>query len=156
MGGWGGGMEFGMGGGGGWLYTYRYTVTIGMTSALRWAAMRAILMFHNWEGPSHKTVSTDHNFWRERTAEADSNWGPSAYQPNNASPLGQTASHTGGSSPFSKKEWVMFPLEVNLMVHGTLRAPLSGTFLQRKDVVNQCLEFGSTAVALVGWFIERT
>ena len=24
----------------------------------------------------------------------------------------------------------------------TLRAPLSGTFLQRKDVVNQCLEFG--------------
>ena len=27
------------------LYTYRYTVTTGMTSALRWAAMRAILMF---------------------------------------------------------------------------------------------------------------
>ena len=26
----------------------------GMTSALRWAAMRAILMFHNCEG--HKTV----------------------------------------------------------------------------------------------------
>ena len=32
------------------LYTYRYTVTTRMTSALRWAAMRAILMFHNWEG----------------------------------------------------------------------------------------------------------
>ena len=45
-------------------YTYRYTVTTRMTSALRWAAMRAILMFHNnyCEGQSHKTVSTDHNF----------------------------------------------------------------------------------------------
>ena len=27
------------------LYTYRYTVTTRMTSALRWAAMKAILMF---------------------------------------------------------------------------------------------------------------
>ena len=27
------------------LYTYRYTVTTRMTYALRWAAMRAILMF---------------------------------------------------------------------------------------------------------------
>ena len=44
------------------LYTYRYTVTSRMTPALRWAAMRAILMFHNCEGQSHKTVSTDHNF----------------------------------------------------------------------------------------------
>ena len=26
------------------------------------AAMRAILMFHDCEGQSHKTVSTDHNF----------------------------------------------------------------------------------------------
>ena len=43
-------------------YTYRYTVTTRMTSALRWAAMRAILMFHNYEGKSHKTVSTDPNF----------------------------------------------------------------------------------------------
>ena len=33
-----------------------------ITSALRWAAMRAILMFHTSEGQSHKTVSTDHNF----------------------------------------------------------------------------------------------
>ena len=62
-----------------------------MTPALRWAAMRAIKMFHNCEGQSHKTVSTDHNFWRERRAEADSNRGPFAYQPN-ASPLGQTGS----------------------------------------------------------------
>ena len=40
----------------------------------------------------HKTVSTNHNFKRERRAEADSNRGPSAYQPN-ALPLGQTGSH---------------------------------------------------------------
>ena len=38
-----------------------------------------------------KTVSTYHNFWRERRAEADSNRGPSAYQ-SNALPLGQTGS----------------------------------------------------------------
>ena len=36
-------------------------------------------------------VSTDHNFWRKRRAEADSNRGPSAYQPD-ALPLGQTGS----------------------------------------------------------------
>ena len=60
-----------------------------MTSALRWAAMRAMLMFHNCEGQSHKTLSTNHNFWRERRTEADSNRGPSAYQPN-ALPLGKT------------------------------------------------------------------
>ena len=41
---------------------------------------------------THKTASTDHNFGRERRAEADSNRGPSAYQPN-ALPLGQTGSH---------------------------------------------------------------
>ena len=27
-------------------YTYRYTVTTRMTRALRWAMMRAVLMFH--------------------------------------------------------------------------------------------------------------
>ena len=43
----------------------------------------------NCEGQSHKSVSTDHNFWRERRAEADSNRCPSAYQPN-ALPLGPT------------------------------------------------------------------
>ena len=50
------------GGGGGRLYTYLYTVTTGMTPALRWAAMRAILMFYSCEGQSHKIMSTDHNF----------------------------------------------------------------------------------------------
>ena len=62
-----------------------------MTPALRSEAMRAILIFHNCEGQSHKTVSTDHNFRSERRAEAVSNRGPSAYQPN-ALPLGQTGS----------------------------------------------------------------
>ena len=52
-------MEVGWGRGK--LYTYRYTVTTRMTPALRWAAMRAILMFHECEGQSHKTVATDHN-----------------------------------------------------------------------------------------------
>ena len=42
-------------------YTYRYTVTTRMTPALRWAVMRAILMFY-CEGQSHKTVCIDHNF----------------------------------------------------------------------------------------------
>ena len=41
---------------------------------------------------SHETVSVNHNFWRERWAEAESNWVPSAYQPN-ALPLGQNSSH---------------------------------------------------------------
>ena len=34
------------GGGEGDYYTYHYTITTRMTPALRWAAMRAILMFH--------------------------------------------------------------------------------------------------------------
>ena len=80
------------GGGGERLYTYRYTVTTRMTYALKWAVVRTILMFHNCEGQSHKTVSTDHNFRRERRAETDSNRGPSAYKPN-ALPPGQTGSH---------------------------------------------------------------
>ena len=61
------GEKGGYGGGGrGRLYTYRYTVTIRMITALRWVAMRAILMFHNCEGQSHKTVSTDHNLFEEK------------------------------------------------------------------------------------------
>ena len=71
-----------VGDGGRRLCNYRYTVTTRMTSALRTSAMRAVLMFHNCEGRSHKTVSTDHNVWWERRAEADSNRSPSAYQPN--------------------------------------------------------------------------
>ena len=47
------------GGGRGRLYTYRYTVTTRMTPALRWAAVRAILVFINCEGQSHQTVFTE-------------------------------------------------------------------------------------------------
>ena len=54
-------------GGRGRLYTYRYTVTTRMTPALRWAAVRAILMFHfDCEGQSHNTVSADHNLFEEK------------------------------------------------------------------------------------------
>ena len=38
-----------------------------------------------------KTMSTDHHLWRQKRAEAESNRGPSAYQPN-AWPLGQIGS----------------------------------------------------------------
>ena len=51
-----------VGGEGDYIPIAIYTVTTGMISALRWVAMRAILMLHNCEGQSHKTVSTDHNF----------------------------------------------------------------------------------------------
>ena len=40
----GGGMKVGEEGD--YNYTYRYTITTRMTPALRWAAMRAIFMFH--------------------------------------------------------------------------------------------------------------
>ena len=57
------------------LYTYRYTVTdfcikVGDESHFN-------VSHDNCEEQSHKTVSTDHNFWRQRRAEADSNRGPS-------------------------------------------------------------------------------
>ena len=58
-GGGGGGMEVGEEGD--YVPTAK-TVTTRMTPALRWAAMRAILMLHNCEGQHHKTESTDHNF----------------------------------------------------------------------------------------------
>ena len=64
-----------------------------MTSAFSWADLGAIFTFHNCEGQSHKTASTDHNFWRERRAEADSNRGPSASLCLPALPTGQTSSH---------------------------------------------------------------
>ena len=47
-----------------YVYIHRYIVTTGMTFALRWAAMRVILMFHNIvrDRVTIKTVSTDHIF----------------------------------------------------------------------------------------------
>ena len=62
---------------------------------LRWAAIRAISFNVSLivrVKVTNKTVSTDHNFWRKRRAEADSNQGPSAYQPSNALLLHQTGS----------------------------------------------------------------
>ena len=100
------------GGGEGDCYTYHYTVTTRMTPAWRWAVMRA-KCFINCEGQSHKTASRDHNFWRERRAEADSNGGPSAYQPN-ALMLNQT----GSRSPHPAQPLTCTILEI------TTRSPL--------------------------------
>ena len=59
-------MEVG-GEGDGRLYTYRYTVTTRMITALRWAAMRTVLMFSvGSDGQSHKTVPTNHNLFEEK------------------------------------------------------------------------------------------
>ena len=52
---------------------------------------------------TNKTVSTDHNFCREWTAEADSNSGPSAYQPD-ALPLDQTGSPKTGPLDWPEHE----------------------------------------------------
>ena len=82
-------------GGEGRLYTYRYSVTTRMTPGLRWAAMRAILMFHNCEGQSHKTVSTDHITFEEKGEPKQIRTEvPLFYQPN-ALPLGQAGSPSG-------------------------------------------------------------
>ena len=63
-----------------------------MTSALRWAAMRAILMFQlEVMDKVTRQCPKPQPFRRERRAEAVSNRGPSAYQPN-ALPLGRTGS----------------------------------------------------------------
>ena len=48
-------------------YTYRYTVTTRMTPALRWAAMRTSLMFHNVRDKvTRQCVSTYHNLFEEK------------------------------------------------------------------------------------------
>ena len=59
------GSQYG-GRGRGRLYSYRYTVTTRMTPALRWAAMRAILILLICEGQSLMTVSVNHNRFEER------------------------------------------------------------------------------------------
>ena len=55
------------------------------------------------DGQSHKTVHKPQPFWRERRAEAVSNRGPSAYQPN-ALPLGHTGSHRDGYCLYRQEE----------------------------------------------------
>ena len=59
-----------------------------MTRALRWAAMRAILMFHNCEGQSHKTVSTLK--WKESRSRFEPR--SLCLPASNALQLGQTGS----------------------------------------------------------------
>ena len=94
-----GGRGYG-GGGSGRGYTYRYTVTAGMTCVKMGSDESHFNVSLIVRGQSHKTVSTNHNFWRERRAEAVSNRRPSAYQPT-ALPLGQTGSHCFLLFPFS-------------------------------------------------------
>ena len=63
-------------------------------SALRWAVVCAILMFHSLCGESQKTVSINHFFLLKRKeSRSGSNRGLSAYQPS-ALPLGHTDSRT--------------------------------------------------------------
>ena len=128
-------------GGRGRLHNYRYTVTTRMTPALRLAAMRDILMFHNCEGQSHKTVSTDHNFRRERRAEADSNRGPSAYQPN-ALPLGQSGSRylVRALQPSKPEETVSHRPEHNVEEVGTWPVPIKPLVYFAKYCFNSCVE----------------
>ena len=90
--------------------------------ALKWAAMRAILMFRNCEGQSHNTVSTDHKFGRERRAEADSNRGPSAYQLN-VLPLGQTGSQKVPNKNFSFILWSPLHVYTFLNTKAMVRPP---------------------------------
>ena len=78
-----------------------------MTLALRWAAMRAILMFQ-YE-VSQDSVHKPQAFWRERRAEAVLNRGPSAYQPN-ALPPGQTReTKQARGSPIYLPRWWRSP-----------------------------------------------
>ena len=51
-------------------------------------------------------MSTDHNFWRERRAEVESNRGPSAYQPN-ALPLDQSGSRLFPMHALRGGGWVL-------------------------------------------------
>ena len=52
----------GVGGGGGEIIYLSLHCHHRNDLCIRWAMMRAILMFHTCEGQSHKAVSTDHNF----------------------------------------------------------------------------------------------
>ena len=72
--------------------TYRYTVTTRMIPALRWAAMRAILMFHDCEGQSlDRQCPQTTNFEEKGEPKRYRTEVLTAYQPT-ALPLGQTGS----------------------------------------------------------------
>ena len=65
-------------------------------------------------------MSTDHNFWRERRAEADSSRGLSAYQPN-ALPLSQTGSHLVSSASHWRLFWSLGQIETDFNRLGWVR-----------------------------------
>ena len=67
---------------------------------MRWAATRAILMFHNCERQSHKTVSIDHNVTFEEKGEPK-RYGTEVLPLTSLTPqlqLGQTGSPTPATS----------------------------------------------------------
>ena len=83
------------GGGRGRLCTCRYTVTTRMIPALRWVAMRAILMFQ-WEVMDKVTRQcplTNHNLFEERGEPKRYRTEVLPLHQPNALPLGQTGSH---------------------------------------------------------------
>ena len=66
------------------------------------------------EGQSHKTVHRPQPFWRERRAEAVSNRGPSAYQPN-ALPL-----------DYTRSLWTALNMDLKSVGKETMQAKFSG------------------------------
>ena len=104
------------GGGSGRLYTYCYMGSDGSHFNVSLTVRDKV---------TRQCPHWDHNFWKERRAEADSNRGPSAYQPN-ALPLGQT-----GSPLHSQLHGHTSMASCIVLLRCTLRASLSGTFLQQ-------------------------
>ena len=72
------------------VYTYRYTVTTRMT-CIKMGRDESRFNISLIVRDKVTRLSTNHNFSRERRAEAVSNQGPSAYQPTTL-PLSQTGS----------------------------------------------------------------
>lgn len=69
-----------------------YLTVTPQTILLHWDTQQceSFEYFVNSEGQSHKMVSTNHNFWKERTVKAESDQSPSVYQPSTF-PQGQTS-----------------------------------------------------------------
>ena len=88
-----------------------------------WAAMRAYRfnVSVGSDGQSHKTVPRNHNFRRERRAEAISNRGPSAYQPI-ALPLGQTGFR-----------WLKTGLTVDKQIYGAAKRAVTNIVHKAKS-----------------------
>ena len=113
----GGGSGYG-GGGRGRLYTYRYTVTTRMTSALRWAAVRDILMFQK-EVMDKVTSQCPQTATFLKRKASRSGIDPRFYQPN-ALPLGKTGSR------YYKLLWSSY----GWTTHRERRLPPAGSVVQ--------------------------